>query len=1263
MDHSVRIPIDDPSTEDTSTDISMEAHLIKNNLTSSDQDLPQRTVQPSSENVSEKSISDAQASIAAEAKVAPRLYFMEPSAVSVDASHTTPLEASAAPTFLCTFDEHPPVRVAASTPFTNWRFDMQHCEPGFHDIVLGISTQHLQIDNVESITFSFGHEGGPRMELNEIISKDSVKKLLGSGSEIVRLQLHHRLMNKGDGRSVLLFMGIMTSESDLPTTDPGCLDLRFMELLASQAVRDSSILVHRPYLKSFNVCLRDGPHQPKRVTNVGMSGDGAYVATLAATDTGFLLDIWDLEQRLLHPKPSANIHVPIVDLSEDIFFLFDVVLSWDASQVAITDTSASTTRRPNDYQSAFSIYQFHRDDKQGRATTLTPSENYHHCQGLQNLHWFGKFHISATQDQDTRNELFITFDGVSLDTYSAFGKWSHLRTIAISLPQTVLDPAFEVLGMQKLNAMIVRSPLRALRGSRFAWVPPDNDIISVWNVEDGSMTSFFPRLRYQNTRVFLNIAIFDLSSDGSIIAICSGGCISTYRTNTGIRLKSYQVPKPYQYFLTLRFVCNDTKIACETRASNADFGRGNISFILDTADMTLSNWFSCSTAFFSDVPRASGSSQPVFVQHEATLDLIHLENRFVQPYSQRFSRPVPACDDQCPQDLFPLSRYPTELTTTSGLQFKVWCAAAEAPNQDYASASVALEISHRRGQSHLRKVIPSVHDPDGWLKNMFAAIMDNPPRLVIATSTFFMVWTLPASMDGDLTLELACTLGRDNWDILTNREKTLWRVCSHRRLYARKLCYDEKGQILPQKIIRLSAELEFYRKDHRIFPLTVDCLAMLFKDADDCCRKAILQYVGRYINDPLDFEMPEAIGLTIICGLWAPKMMELYEDLVSALLGSLFGRWVPGEGLFQACGPLLMIDGTADKEPKAMAFADIITDYCIRQVRDERVLHFLLPLRHSLHRRIDRTGSHTEIGLQILRKLAYLPVKSRSFILDHHKVVHAPNFRLRFWRPNATPLHQCKNPVLQLTAQLNHNPINDSFTQELFVAPFDLLWINSRNLNLSLNPIRPEAANIQVSQSWIHALAYMVWHKCKPKSGVIIVCHNFPLVAFDNPAIAALIEYKWNTIGFKYWLGRFALQCCFYLLVLAVVFAQVYRDHNQSLVGVFWAIVVFSCLFLWLELIQCFQNWKRYFRSIYNYVDLVTYGLPLAGSITQLLTIRHRNTQPTDPAEEDVLTSDRSNVALLSFSVVFIFLHCVSRSTFILQCRMYTLSVGFFPQY
>ncbi|KAG0041624.1 hypothetical protein BGZ89_007308, partial [Linnemannia elongata] len=138
-----------------------------------------------------------------------------------------------------------------------------------------------------------------------------------------------------------------------------------------------------------------------------------------------------------------------------------------------------------------------------------------------------------------------------------------------------------------------------------------------------------------------------------------------------------------------------------------------------------------------------------------------------------------------------------------------------------------------------------------------------------------------------------------------------------------------------------------------------------------------------------------------------------------------------------------------------------------------------------------------------------------------------------------------------------------------------------------------------------------------------VECHPFETETLDNPAIAALVEYKWNTIGLQYWLLRFLAQCVYYVLVLVGVVFQINDyDNMATLNAIVISIIAMSTIFVWLELFQLIEDKNRYFQSIYNLVDLLAFVFPMAGSILQLVR--------SDPNTQN---------SLFSFSVLFIFLH------------------------
>ncbi|KAK3807191.1 MAG: hypothetical protein J3R72DRAFT_499487 [Linnemannia gamsii] len=122
-----------------------------------------------------------------------------------------------------------------------------------------------------------------------------------------------------------------------------------------------------------------------------------------------------------------------------------------------------------------------------------------------------------------------------------------------------------------------------------------------------------------------------------------------------------------------------------------------------------------------------------------------------------------------------------------------------------------------------------------------------------------------------------------------------------------------------------------------------------------------------------------------------------------------------------------------------------------------------------------------------------------------------------------------------------------------------------------------------------------------------------------------------NTIGFKYWLVRFLCQCCFFLLVVITVLMQAYNNALQSSEGLYIAIISCSAVFLYLEFIQGFKGWTRYFNSMYNIVDLLAFGFPLAAAINQLLILRDIT------SSEEVAT--QLNSVLFGFSVPLLSLH------------------------
>ncbi|KAF9995722.1 hypothetical protein BGZ80_007442, partial [Entomortierella chlamydospora] len=67
-----------------------------------------------------------------------------------------------------------------------------------------------------------------------------------------------------------------------------------------------------------------------------------------------------------------------------------------------------------------------------------------------------------------------------------------------------------------------------------------------------------------------------------------------------------------------------------------------------------------------------------------------------------------------------------------------------------------------------------------------------------------------------------------------------------------------------------------------------------------------------------------------------------------------------------------------------------------------------------------------------------------SVIMEHHAVIHPPEFRFEFWNPNRRQLFQCREPILQLESSggshVEIDETKDAFREEIFAATFNMIW-------------------------------------------------------------------------------------------------------------------------------------------------------------------------------------------------------------------------------
>ncbi|KAF9151279.1 hypothetical protein BG015_006869 [Linnemannia schmuckeri] len=1151
-----------------------------------------------------------------------------------EAMETTENAAEPKPTYRTTVQPQPPVRVSIRKRVTSWELDLRGRRSSLFSVILGISAGNANIDQIESIEFRIFKKNEHSEDFSnpsEFFNKQDVKDLF-TGTGLARWKLHNQF-KKEDFDSVVVELGVRTTQHDNDDgndndnnslTDPGFFELHYMELVkepiecTSFSAHDPSLRVHKPYVWSINVNYSDELSEDlsstMEIVTYAISGDGTHVATVAAVDEHVFLDIWDLRNPhelhtgnsnsfiqhhhhhsstsidetekadknsiSSHPSKDPPVLLPDTNPINPVSTPFNprcsarvsaielpvtyngrqvgVSLSWDASMVALLDATTISTTWDSHTQSSFAIFDHicgpHSTiDEKGNitpftATVLRSSEQHLDLSAtdgrLKNFFGYGKFHISALENQDIKDELFVTCNEQEVNVYGVYPKWRHIHTVRLDRPQdTMLD--------LKLPCMRL---IDTLRGRSFVWDIRNDDGVSVYDVEDGSVISFSLKHRLHPKELWFHEETpFCLSSDGAVLALYQERVISTHWVGSGTLRGKFLLPERYTVPNNIQFIRGDTHLLIRVEIRNEDLGRGLLGLIVRVEDMALS-------------------------------------------------------DDN------------EEVISPSGIRFKIETCIETLVKltNEVRLTSVVISASFKNGEPVEKLVMPELERLSWRGSYVEKFFLDCGTRLVIISRELFTLWSLPTTLEDNLKL-LVATYAPDG----------AWRCCPHQQLFSEELymCINADGSSVLNEIPRAGAA--FTPESAQGFLSGIPILAELYKQGDETFRREILRYVGKHLNThPVPEDSNKSI-LPYICERWDVENHVILQLFVADLLDSPYGRWVPKQNFDRQSNPIEMMLIKAKTQPQAVAMVETFIDYCIRQARAEDDAHFLVPVMSSLPLLSDPSHPHQELAQRTLRRLAYIPVKSRSLIIDHHQTTYPLEFRWKFWTQNARPLYKCKNPVVQMTRNQVVDPINENFTADLYVTSDDLLWSLRKDQSAEASSDhRPLVKAVRPSgvMGWIKAIVFMMWYKRKLWSTPAIDVHPYTSQALDHPAIAAIVEYKWNKVGYKYWLMRFIFQCLYYILVLVTVFLQVYSDQGNRMAGLFVAIVALAGVFLWLELIQMIRDKKSYLSSIYNFVDLVVFGLPLAGSINQLCIIWGDTPPGGSPA-------------LLSFSVLFVFLH------------------------
>ncbi|KAF9355009.1 hypothetical protein BGX34_010700 [Mortierella sp. NVP85] len=1127
----------------------------------------------------------------------------------------------------------------------------------------------LDIDRIESIAFSQRHND--RLGALEVFTRQELKEIFdASKSKTLVLELHNQYCVEGNFKHRSFIMEIRPSINPSTQDQVRYAELHYIELDAAQpsamldAIDDTVIRTHQPFLWSVNVGIKNGavdpssPSVPARILFYSASGDGSHVATLSTKDKILQLDMWDLETAphstavtetspeatpspsLLIPKPYTNgdmdtyienrrpfspkscgqlqksINRPV---ATDIFYnpqdswsdspiYLRISLSYNASKVALMDGGRKFLGK------AFQAFAF---NKQGSSieknspheNQLQPIPDDYIGPYLKNYRGLGKFHF-ITKDRDAEDELFITCDWYHVDifTIDIDQRWERIRRITLSTSRTSrMIPYADRL-------------IEGLNGRYFQWW--NRNTSSVCDLETGKTVHTMP----------LDTAGY-LSSDGSLMLCLHYPNTMTIRwTESGTILGATDLPITFRYSGPA-FIQNDSRVIFPLVKPDDVFGRGRLGVILDATTLSVVERVSYSTRYFEQQTQSTGShGQYIYSIHGSKLDLIRLRDIKVPPYTQQRSE----CDRRCSDSLTEVQQQPTARSSpeeTNSMYVPGSDLILTIRYQWFSDVRYGIAVSISNGQGKSREVLEIPPLAIGSSGADYRIYLDIENLYLIADCRMItMAWKLPTTFEGNATLRSAfwtqpiAYMEAENDQALkdTKWSVTPLKTCGHRQLYS-----SLKDELNETAILPLYSDEPFICSSSRGFS-ALFMLIYMFDTAEESFRQATLKYVGLYINRILEYDGHAETILTMICKYVRSDNYASINAFLKAVLTSPHVRWVPKPGSNREMNPISLLLNVAEALPRAIDLAQILIKYCIRMAKKEKDPHFLSPVLDSLRKLVQLQEVPPDLVPSVLRGLAFCPVKDRSYIINHGIIAHPPHFRWPFGKLKEKPIYACENPILKLDHSplyREYNPLAENFARDLFVASFDMLWCvpeAKRNIQSVAERVRDHGPSHR--PSWIRTLIAVIQCKCKFQPDTRIECFDIPLETLDNPAIAALIEYKWNTIGYMYWMARFLWQCVFYILVLVAVFMQVYDStKSPSLVSVFIAIMVMASLFLLLEVQQLSNNPGRYIRSPYNLLDLVAFGVPLAASACQIANI--------------MKDDDKGNKSTLSFSVLLISLH------------------------
>ncbi|KAF9318690.1 hypothetical protein BG003_010726 [Podila horticola] len=602
----------------------------------------------------------------------------------------------------------------------------------------------------------------------------------------------------------------------------------------------------------------------------------------------------------------------------------------------------------------------------------------------------------------------------------------------------------------------------------------------------------------------------------------------------------------------------------------------------------------------------------VYVQLGSTITVYSLRKETFSSPDQMHHREK--CTSACESGTMISTNKPQECITPTGLKFRLELGVRTRLHtfgkSDIVIAILYLDSTDSNGVTSSLEVQRMVHHGEVTMHKE-AYFLPCMTRFLIWGPFYFQIWELPLETLGQCTLVVMRGCGMDG-------DLEFVRPCHH----GHTICFKESESPTFQPVYVRPRYGDYAILDLDSCVSSIRHLS-LYTFANSGYRKSVLKYLYRHIN------MRTREGMSIVFLIVSFEInygpTPLFKDLLEFEMDNLPPWSYVGTSIDY--NPLVAVTGVAFMALRHLTMAGHLIDYCVRQAKSKKDMGYMSMVFEALPYLVEY---QPDLALQAIRRSAYIPVgkSERELIVSQARVRPRPSLASWFGWNREPHLSTVDQPVFQTQDILPNswsppavNEKDQEFISDVFVAPYNLLWYHEEEEGVP-GTKRPTSS---LRTNWFKAFFSVLGLKLRIKGSNPVKCYDLGEEFFDNPAISALLEYRWNTFASAYWRFRFICQCLYYLLVLTVTLLQVYYPTFLDLTSAYIPVVVFSVIFLWLEFQQFLRIKAQYFMSPYNIVDLIVYTLPLAGGIVGIV--------------QEVNEVETRALRVWSFAILFIYIH------------------------